>query len=970
MQVTESSGARRGRLLGRETELAQADEALVAVASGAARVLAFIGEAGIGKTRLLTELGDHAGAAGFAVLNGRATELETMIPFGLALDALDEPVTALGHEALSGMEEATIADLAVVIPAIAETYKSKPSQRLAAERYEYHRSVRILLERIARRTPVLLSLDDVHWADSASVELIAHLLRKPVPRTVLALSFRPRPAQPVLRGAIEHAHRGGLLLEYELAPLTLTQTAALLGESPDTPIVAELHEATGGNPFYVEQLARSADFNGKRSSRPLANSMVDDFDIPSRLRNAVVSNLDRLPAPVLALAQSASIVGDPFSMDLVSDITEIDPGLMQRYMNDLVAADLIHPTESGRSFCFRHPVVRRVIYDSTPPASRVNLHRKLATLLSHRGASPSTQAHHLQRCASPGDQAAITTLIDAGNSTASRAPATAARWFAAALALLTDDAPSDRRRDLLIAQAGSLASCGQLRDSRAALEHALRLTTDSPDERARIVSMIAHADHGLGRADQAHRLIVSTLETVPADRPSAIPLRLLLAENLLMRGEWDQAVHAARYAHAQAYRLGNSEIHLVADSWLAWTTSYVCDITATSSLIDKSAQELDKHDTNLSPALIDSLVKLVYAEFVTDRFRAAGCHIERGKQVARTTGYNHFFSRFLLIDAAVKLLQGRLLDALSSADAAVEAAYVLDNDQALATAEAIRCWTATLVGDMAVALTAGRAAVEAARRRPDALFAWLAHTTYGQALIEVGHIEQGKRAILSAGGPELSDLPPSVRPFWYLPLVTAELASGRINTAEAIAQRIEDCASGLLSREGHIHQARSCISFAAGDFSLAATAAQKAVDCFDEVGMPIWSGRAHLMAGRARHAAGETAAAVKDLELAHGIFCDTGAARLRDESAKELRTAGRRVRPPSAPRQEALAKLTDREREIAQRVAQGLSNRIIAADLYISPKTVEKHLARVFTKLAVTSRSGVAAALNREAGKQ
>jgi DNA-binding CsgD family transcriptional regulator len=274
-----------------------------------------------------------------------------------------------------------------------------------------------------------------------------------------------------------------------------------------------------------------------------------------------------------------------------------------------------------------------------------------------------------------------------------------------------------------------------------------------------------------------------------------------------------------------------------------------------------------------------------------------------------------------------------------------------------------------MVGDMAAALTAGRAAVQAAQRRPEALFAWLAHTSYGQALIEAGHIEQGRRAILSAGGPELSDLPPSVRPFWYLPLVTAELASGRLSDAEAIVQRIEATATGLQSREGHIHQARSYISFATGEFSAAAASAQKAADCFDQVGMLVWTGRAYLTAGRSRHAAGEIGAATQDLELAYGIFCDTSAARLRAEAAKELRHVGRHVRPPAGGRQQIRPELTERERDIAERVAQGLSNRHIAAELYISPKTVEKHLARVFIKMAVTSRSGVAAALHRKSGK-
>lgn len=968
MRVTGFSSTERRKLLGRKTELSEASGVLADAARGAARAIAVVGEAGIGKTRFLTELGELAAAAGFAVLEGCANELENTIPFGLVADALDDSISSLGTEIMSEMEPDTIADLSVVLPAVPGTSGALLSQRLAAERYEYHRAVRALLQRLANQAPVFLSLDDVHWADSASVEFIAHLLRKPVPRVVLVLAFRPRAAQAGLRSAVEHALRAGLLFEYELAPLTLAETATLLGSALDAALVAELHTATGGNPFYIEQLARSAEWNNQQSFDPRPNGDVDAIDIPSRLRNAIALDLDRLTQPTLVLAQTAAILGDPFEMDLVGDIAEMDPRRIAEYIDELAVADLIHPTEVAGMFRFRHPIVRRVIYDSAPSAGRVNIHRKIAELLARRGASPSARAHHLHRSARRGDHSAVTTLVEAGLSTAGQAPATAAQWFAAALRLLPDDSAPEQRCELLIAQAASLASCGKLRDSRKLLEQAMRLA-DAPEKRAWIVSMIAHADHGLGHADQAHRLIISTLEEGSADRSSAFSLQLILAENLLMSGQWNHAVRAARSAQAQAYDLGDLQMQVMADTCLAWTSSYVCDVADTSRLIDRSAEELDQRDANLSPALIDSLGKLAYAEFVTDRFRAARRHIERGLEVSRAAGHSHFFSRFLPIDAAVKLLQGRLPDALISAEAAVEAAYVLDNDQALVTAEAIRCWAATLTGDVTTALTAGRTAVQAAQRRPEALFAWLAYTSYGQALIEAGHIEQGRRSILSAGGAELSNLPASVRPFWYVPLVTAELASGHLSDAEAVVQRIEASATGLQSREGHIHQARSYISFAAGDFSAAAASAQKAAVCFDQIGMLVWTGRAYLMAGRSRHAAGETVAATQDLELAHGIFCDTGAARLRDEAAKELRNAGRRVRPPVGARHQIRPELTEREHEIAERVAQGLSNRDIAAELYISPKTVEKHLARVFTKLAVTSRSGVAAVLYREPGK-
>ncbi|MFI9415170.1 helix-turn-helix transcriptional regulator [Nocardia gamkensis] len=971
MQVTgPDAGGCDQRLLGRQSELDAFDAVLAAAAGGRAGAVAIVGEAGIGKTRLLAELRRRAAATGFEVLEGSGTELGYTIPFGLVVDALDARIATLGAEAVKAIAGETLADLAVVLPSVFAVFESPSPVGLAAERYEYHRAVRSLLERFTHRVPLLLAFDDTHWSDPASIELIDHLLRRPIPRMVLALAFRSRPVQPTLLGAVEHAQRTGLLVEFELAPLTLPEAADLLGQRPDAPVVRELHAATGGNPFYLEQLARTVSRPDGRAVPGPLHVTADEADIPSGLRSAIAMELHRLSRAVLTVAQAAAVAGDSFDVDLVRDMAEADLSQVMECVDELVAADIVRHTGNAGRFRFRHPVVRRVVYDSAPSASRLGIHRRAARILEQRGASPSTRAHHVERFAYQGEEEAIATLVEAGHSTAERAPAKAAGWFEAALRLLPANSKSSRRRDLLIAQARALTSCGRLRDSRAALEQALQLTQiDAPEDRARIVAMIAQADHGLGRADQVHRLVVATLERSSPSSPSTIPLHLIHVENLLMRGRWDEAVQTARQAHTLAHQFGDGELELIADCWLAWAASHSCDVHTTCQLIDRSADTLDQYDVDLSQVLTDSLVRLVYAEFATDRFRAAGRHIERGLQVSRTTGQNHFFTRFLLIGAVTELVQGRLHDASTSVEAAVEAARVLDSDQALAAAEAIRCWVETLKGDLAAALVAGRVAVEAADRRPNALFAWLAHTSYGQALIDAGHLELGRRAILSAGGRELSDLPPSLRPVWHLPLLVAELAAGRIDDAAAIAQRIEASAPGLLSREGHVHHARSCISFATGSFSEAAVSAQKAADCFDAVGMPIWTGRALLVAGRARYAADEAASAAHTFEVAYGIFCQTGAARLRDEAAKELRALGRRVRPPTGAAGQSHPELTEREREIAESVAHGYSNRDIAAQLYISPKTVEKHLARVFVKLGVTSRAGVAAALTRTTDK-
>ncbi|MEU7768967.1 LuxR C-terminal-related transcriptional regulator, partial [Nocardia sp. NPDC049190] len=401
-----------------------------------------------------------------------------------------------------------------------------------------------------------------------------------------------------------------------------------------------------------------------------------------------------------------------------------------------------------------------------------------------------------------------------------------------------------------------------------------------------------------------------------------------------------------------------------ATATLAWFASYQGTLDAGQELIDLAADGMDKHDIDLTPVLLEALADLVYAEMTNDRFRAAGRHAERGLRVSRTTGHGYAFGRFAIGAASSKLFLGQLNDARSAVETAVEATVLLDNDELLATAEALRCWIETARGDLQTALAAGRAAVRAAERQPDALFAWMAHACYGEALIESGETERGRQEIVSLGGSEFADFPPGANPFWDQVLITAELSAGRIDAAETFARRIEETSHGR-SREANAHYARARIHLAMGDYSAATKSAYKAVHCFEAVEMRVWAARSRLVAGRSLGLAGEPETAVRELELAHGILDDAGAGRLRDEAAKELRTLGRRVRrqPSAVPTHQSI--LTERERDIADRVARGHTNREIAAELFISPKTIEKHLARIFVKLGVSSRAGVAATLNR-----
>ncbi|MEU7632489.1 LuxR C-terminal-related transcriptional regulator [Nocardia sp. NPDC049220] len=186
-----------------------------------------------------------------------------------------------------------------------------------------------------------------------------------------------------------------------------------------------------------------------------------------------------------------------------------------------------------------------------------------------------------------------------------------------------------------------------------------------------------------------------------------------------------------------------------------------------------------------------------------------------------------------------------------------------------------------------------------------------------------------------------------------------------------ITRGMEDFTFGLRSREGHVYLARAQTQIARGRFRAAVADAQQAYECFQAAETGVWAAQAQLTAGRALARSGEQESAVRELELAHSSLRDFGASRLADQAARELRTLGKHIRRrPAVDVPADPAALTERERDIADRVVEGYSNREIAAELYISPKTVEKHLARVFTKLGVSYRAGVAAAMSRGDSRQ
>jgi len=276
------------RLVGRAVELESIDRVLTELARRRPCALELAGEPGIGKTRLLAELQAQADARGWLVLAGSASELERELPFWIFVDALDEYVHGLELHRLDAMDADARSELGHVLPSL------DAGAALAPERYRTHRAMRQLLEALAHDKPLVLVLDDVHWADPGSIELLGSLLRRSPDSVLIAIGLRPRQVPERLHGPLDRAQRAGTLTRLELGPLSAEDARALLGGAVSDTLYGE----SGGNPFYLQQLAR---FPGART-----------------VSAALVEELARLPSGTRRVLEGAAVAGDPFEPELAA----------------------------------------------------------------------------------------------------------------------------------------------------------------------------------------------------------------------------------------------------------------------------------------------------------------------------------------------------------------------------------------------------------------------------------------------------------------------------------------------------------------------------------------------------------------------------------------------------------------------------------------------------------------------------
>src|SRR4051812_13408921 len=955
-------------LVGRALELGSVDRLLAEVGEGRSVALELVGEPGIGKTRLLSELASRADKRGYLVLSGRAGELELDLPFWVFVDALDEYVHGLDPHRLENVEDDVRAELATVFPSLAGLATGRATA-IQHERYRSHRAVCTLLETLAQSQPDVLMLDDVHWADPASVELLGALLhRPPAAQVLVALAVRPRQMAERLSAAVERAHRAGTIARIELAALSPDEARELTGDEANA---SSLYEDSGGNPFYLEQLARSVD--RPDALAPPAEPSLAGVDVPAAVAAALAEELALLSKPARVVLDGAAVAGDAFDPELAAAAAGAAERAAIDALDELLRLDLIRQTDVPRRFRFRHPLVRRAVYESMPGGWRLGAHERCAEALALRGSPASAIAHHVERSARQGDEAAVGLLRTAGEAAAPRAPASAARWFAAALRLLPANAPGERRVELLLARSEALAATGQLGESHAALLESMNIVPEESESlRVRLTAACARVEHLLGRYKEAHAHLETALAEL-RDPASAqgVELMIELVGDSLYHGDYEamrawasRAVDAAALLDDRALiaaALAARALASAVGGRAAEGQAYAADA---ATLIDGLA------DDQLADRL-DALAHLATAEFYLENFAGTGSHAERALRIGRATGKGDLFPLIVPMLGGSLWVRGRMAESGEVLDGAIAAARLVDNPQGLAWNLFNRSYAAFAAGDIDLALATAKEAFDLAQQLDPGPVPAHAAVALAYARLETGHAERSAELLVEyAGGEELRLIGGGWRARYLELLTRSLLVAGRRDQAEHAAAAARACAEavGLPMAGAFAALAAAALDLDAGEPSAAADRALRAAVALEEVGNVFDAATSRLLAGQALAAAGESKQAAAELELAAAAFESFGAHRYRLHAERELRKLGRpihrRTRPGKADGS-GIDSLTERELQIARLVVDRKTNPQIAAELFLSAKTVETHLRNTFRKLGVASRVDVARVVER-----
>ncbi|GIJ32694.1 helix-turn-helix transcriptional regulator [Micromonospora sediminimaris] len=925
-------------LVGRAAELESLDSAVATVRAGRSVAVEVCGEAGLGKTRILRELARRATDAGLLVRLGRATQYEQGVPFGLYA----EMVEAAG----SGPDDA-----------------AQPSVPAA---------VRRMLTRAPEPGAALL-LDDVHWADSASLELTEHLIGNPPPvPMLLAVTFRS--ACPPARLVNAIARLGPAATLIDLPPLDVASLDILLAGVPRRRRELILR-ASLGNPLYIQALSRLDDTELDGLVSLARRQDPVDADCLAGSRRSVLAGLaaeiTAQQPSVQRVAHIAAVVGDHTTIDLVGHVAGLPMPVVTAAVDQLGRLGLLD-ADGGR-LRYRHPLMRASAYALTGAAWRFEAHTRTAGYLRGRRASRQLVAHHTERSARHGDETAVATLVDAGVAFAHEAPAQAARWLGTALRIMPDmGAHDERRAEVAMWYARALGRSGELARSREVLQRLRR--AEGPVQRRAETFSVAVARQ-LGDFAEAAATLGTQLGRGGLDPVEEAKLHVELAAVDAFREEPTSAVHHAQRA-LELLDERRSVLVAAALTLRALATLYLgCARSAREQLAAAVVAVDATGDADLRP-YVEIVSPLALVEIQLGNLADADRHLARARRILDGLGPSSASPYLLVMESLVHTRAGRLARAVRAAEEARAAAERVGSTEMAAMAAAVRLrpvlWTA---GPAAALDTAGPASAHLDADLSGAGPEVAVGQPRSRAWWRINRVELALAKAVAGdwgGGADLL-IEPAAPPSRHPPvlvardLVAAVAAVGRGDhtTARQVGEQAERraTAAGLPYEIGLARFARAFTAYRMADPERATTLAESAAACFAAAGTPMEAALSCHLAGAAYLVAGRPGPGAAALDRAETGYRACGAG-----WAASVLAGHRAAGPARAGRPGGDAVLTAREREIAGLATTGLSNKEIAARLYLSPRTIESHLNRVFAKLQVHSRTAMARRLTEALG--
>lgn len=653
---------------GRAATLARLEAAWADAVAGARRFALVTGEPGIGKTTLVGELTRRAHAQGGAVLLGRSDE-HAPVPFRPWIEALEQLLDALPAADADHWLTAHDGALARLLPARGAAPEPAGGSR---ERYLAFELARALLDDVAARWPLLLVLDDIHWADADSLALLRHLARAgPRTRQLVVLCARPAELEPAIAQTLAELRREGPLVHVDLAGLDEEAVAALLARrtgTSDPEAARRLRARSGGNPFFLGELLREAQETGGDAEGP-----------PAGVREVIGRRLARLDDATRGALEVAAVCGLEFDLTTLAEAHERPVVDVLEALDGACVAALVAATDQPGRYAFAHALVAETIVATLAASRRARLHLRVADVLAEHYTAGTARAgevvFHLRAAGPLAGAERLTTWERAAarEAAAALADADAAAHYEAALA-------GGRDAELLLALGHAHYRAGRRERARAVFREGADLASAAGD-----ADLLARAAVGYGEtavmlaaADPAAvRLLEDALASAPAAEPATAARLLARLSIEFYSADPARAAELSAAAVEQARRLGDAgalAAALNARRVALWSPRHVDERVAVACEMLTAADTAGDRELQLQARAwrIVDLTEL-------GRMREAAAEIDAYDAIAEAVALPHFGWYVPLWRGSLALLAGQWSAVTSLTDHALALARQADD---------------------------------------------------------------------------------------------------------------------------------------------------------------------------------------------------------------------------------------------------------------------------------------------------